>query len=298
MALRLLSGSRIFPRANAGAVFTGFNSNLTDRRQFSVQVPIRRNVFKHTLKEGKKKQIGLWTGLSSTLVAEMLGHAGYDWTVIDMEHSPNELKDVLLQLQVAQGHGTAEPVVRVPINEPVIVKRVLDLGAQTILFPLINTAEEAAAAVAATRYPPHGVRGVMSLARMNKYGYTSDYYHKAHEETCVICQVETMEAVANIPAIAAVEGVDAVFVGPSDLSASAGHLGNPLHPEVQAAIQGAIEACVANKIPCGFLSGDEAQVKQALSWGCTFAAVGSDMAVLTKNATALNARFQEFVGNK
>lgn len=264
---------------------------LGGQRSFSVQ-PLRKNVFKHNL--NKTKQIGLWTGLRSTLVAEMLTHSGYDWTVIDMEHSPNELNDVLLQLQAAQP-GKAEPVVRVPWNEPVIVKRVLDIGAQSILFPLVNTKEEAQQAVSATRYPPNGIRGVMSLARMNNYGKTPDYYKTAHEEICVIVQCETLEAVNNIPEIASVEGIDAVFIGPSDLSASMGHIGNFQHPDVQAAIKRAIETSVDHNIPCGFLSGNEDDVKKALDWGCSFAAVGSDMSVLTKNAAALCQRFKDYV---
>lgn len=270
----------------------GFNKTV----RFST-VPHRRNNFKHVLKAGKKKQIGLWTGLRSTLVAEMLTHAGFDWTVIDMEHSPNELNDVLLQLQVAQP-GKAEPIVRVPWNEPVIVKRVLDIGAQSVLFPYVNTRKEAEQAVLSTRYPPAGIRGVMSLARMNNYGKTPDYYKNAHQEICVIVQVETLEAVNNIAEIAKVEGVDAVFIGPSDLSASMGHIGHFAHPDVQATIKRGIESAVKAGIPCGFLSGNEDDVKKALDWGCTFAAVGSDMAVLTKQATALNQRFQDHVGNK
>lgn len=288
-------GNRILNLARSSVSLpsvVGFNNN---RRSFSTQ--LRKNVFKQTLKEGKRKQIGLWTGLRSTLIAEMLTHSGYDWTVVDMEHSPNELNDVLLQLQVAQS-GSAEPVVRVPWNEPVIVKRVLDIGAQSILFPLVETKEEAEQAVMSTRYPPAGIRGVMSLARMNNYGKAANYYKTAHEEICVIVQCETLKSVNNIPEIAAVEGVDAVFIGPSDLSASMGHIGNFGHPDVQAAIKRGIESANQHGIPVGFLSGNEDDARNALDWGCSFVAVGSDMSVLTKQATALLQRFQDHVNKK
>jgi len=189
-------------------------------------------------------------------------------------------------------------VISVPINEPVIVKRVLDLGCQTILFPLVNTAEEARQAVAATRYPTDeipGVRGVMSLARMNSYGMYTDYYQQSQHQVCVIVQAETIEAVNNIPEIAKVPGVDGIFVGPSDLSASMGFIGNAGHPDVQAAIKKAIEGCQAAGKPAGFLTGNEADAKKVIEMGYTFVAVGSDMLLLTKNATSLLGRFKEHV---
>ena len=259
---------------------------------------LRKNKFKAAIKRGDY-QIGLWSGLRSTLVAEMLTQvAAFDWTVVDMEHSPNELVDVLLQLQVAQ-QGHAEPMVRVPWNDPVMVKRVLDIGAQTIRIPMIQNAEAAAAAVAAVRYPQNGgVRGVMSLARMNNYGATTDYYLNAHKEMCVIVQCETEEAVENIPEIAKVPGVDGIFVGPSDLSASMGHIGNPYHASVQKMIKKAVGYCKKAGKPAGYLTGDEVQAKQMIDWGYTYVAVGSDMAVLTNSSRALANRFQEYVGKK
>merc|ERR1719487_1095928 len=163
--------------------------------------------------------------------------SGLNWFVIDMEHGPNEINDVLMQLQVSQ-HGNAEPVVRVPWNEIVTVKRVLDLGCQSIIFPWVNTAEEARRAVEATRYPGlgegSGVRGVMSLARMNNFGMRNpSYYREAAGQICNIVQIETLTAVENIEEIAAVDGVDALFVGPSDLSASMGYIGQGNHPDVK-----------------------------------------------------------------
>ncbi len=259
---------------------------------------LRKNKFKAAIRRGDY-QIGLWSGLRSTLVAEMLTQvAAFDWTVVDMEHWPNELGDVLVQLQVAQ-QGHAEPMVRVPWNEPVIVKRVLDIGAQTLLFPMVQNAEEAAAAVAATRYPQNGgIRGVMSLARMNNYGATPDYYLNAHKEICVVVQCETEEAVENIPEIAKVPGVDGIFVGPSDLSASMGHIGNPYQEDVQKMIKKAVNYCKKAGKPAGYLTGDEAQARQMLNWGYNFVAVGSDMAVLTGASRALADRFQDFVAKK
>eukprot|EP00747_Dinoflagellata_sp_TGD_P181532 gnl/TRDRNA2_/TRDRNA2_35401_c0_seq1.p1 gnl/TRDRNA2_/TRDRNA2_35401_c0~~gnl/TRDRNA2_/TRDRNA2_35401_c0_seq1.p1 ORF type:complete len:306 (+),score=65.40 gnl/TRDRNA2_/TRDRNA2_35401_c0_seq1:58-975(+) len=245
---------------------------------------VRVNHFKAAIKPcpGQKRQIGLWTGLRSTLVAEMISHvSGMDWFVIDMEHGPNEINDVLVQLQASQ-RGGAEPVVRVPWNEIVTVKRVLDLGAQSILFPWVNSAAEAQAAVDAMRYPREGVRGVMSLARMNNYGASNPHYYKeAANQLCTIVQIETVEAVDNIEEIAAVDGVDALFIGPSDLSASMGHIGNPGHPEVRAKIEEAIKRIAKTGKASGFLSGNHDDCRWVLSLGCNFCAVGSDMNFLT-----------------
>ena len=160
---------------------------------------IKKNKFKENILN-KKKQIGIWSCLSNNTIAEIISITGFDWSVIDMEHSPNDIQEVLTQLQVMEGHNT-EPVVRVPWNEPIMVKRILDMGAQTILFPFIQNAKEAKAAVAATRYPPKGIRGIMSAARMNKYGHVTDYYSVAEKEICVLVQCETKEAIKNIPEI-------------------------------------------------------------------------------------------------
>lgn len=253
---------------------------------------LRRNKFKRAIEKGER-QVGLWSGLRSTVIAEMLTHAGYDWIVVDMEHSPNELVDVMLQLQVIQP-GDAEPMVRVPWNDPVTVKRILDVGAQTLLFPMIQNAEEAELAVASTRYPDQGgIRGVMSLARMNAFGKIVDYYKIAHTEICVVAQCETVEAVENIPAIAAVEGVDGIFIGPSDLSASMGLIGQAGHKDVQAAIKRGLDLATAAGKPCGFLTADEAMARRMFDWGYCFVAVGSDLGVLTGSATALYERFKE-----
>ncbi|CAE7602901.1 hpcH [Symbiodinium sp. CCMP2592] len=273
----LLPSSLLDPSTSA-LVRRGFASDPTR---------VRQNLFKKGL-AGGARQIGLWTGIRSTLVAEMLSHvSGMDWFVIDMEHSPNELADVLLQLQASQ-RGEAEPVVRVPWAEPVVIKRVLDLGAQSLIFPWINTAEEAKAAVEATRYPSlGGIRGVMSLARMNNYGAQNPHYYKeAGTQICNIMQIETLEAVQNIEAIASVDGVDALFVGPSDLSASMGFIGQPQHPEVKQLIEQAFSRIVATGKAAGFLTANKSDAKWALKCGCQFVAVGSDMQMLTAASKA------------
>mmetsp|Transcript_34226 Transcript_34226/g.91346 ORF Transcript_34226/g.91346 Transcript_34226/m.91346 type:complete len:309 (-) Transcript_34226:25-951(-) len=262
---------------------------------------VRQNYFKAAIQPGQnqRRQIGVWTGLRSTLVAEMVSHvSGLDWFVIDMEHSPNELNDVLLQLQVSQ-RGHAEPVVRIPWNEPVVVKRVLDLGGQSLLFPWVNSAAEAHRAVLSTRYPAVGSRGVMSLARMNNYGAASPgYYQEASGQICNIMQIETMEAHRNIEEIAAVDGVDALFIGPSDLSASMGHIGNPGHPEVRAAIEDALARIAKTGKASGFLSANHEDCKWVLRHGCNFVAVGSDVQMLTATCRTSAANFHKFVSEE
>ena len=286
--------------------FSSSSSRSCSGKGGSSPSAVRINAFKAAISSSSDapKQIGLWTGLGSTLVAEMISHvSGFDWFVIDMEHSPNEIKDVMLQLQCSQ-HGDAEPVVRVPWNEPVIVKRILDLGAQTLIFPYVQTAQEAEAAVAATRYPGtmssgskiDGVRGVMSLARMNNYGaQIPHYYHEIADQVCNIVQVETVQALENIPEIAAVDGVDALFIGPSDLSASMGHLGNAGHPEVREAIERGFDLIAQSGKPGGFLSANPDDCKWVLQMdGCQFCAVGSDAAFLTNLCRAKAEEFKSF----
>lgn len=270
-------------------------TNAADTRQDPSIV--RKNSFKAAIRPapGQRRQIGVWTGLKSTLVAEMISCvSGFDWFVIDMEHGPNEIGDVLLQLQVSQ-HGGAEPVVRIPWNEPVIVKRVLDLGAQSIIFPWVNNAEEAQRAVDSTRYPPGGIRGVMSLARMNNFGAQNPHYYKeAADQICNIVQIETVEALNNLEEIAAVDGVDALFIGPSDLSASMGHIGNYQHPDVMDAIAKAFERIKATGKASGFLTANHKDAKWALQHGCNFCAVGSDTQMLTAAAKAAASDFHSF----
>src|SRR3954464_5346160 len=180
----------------------------------------------------QRPQIGLWCSLASNIVAELIAGSGFDWILIDTEHAPNEVPGVLSQLQAMSG-GRAEPVVRCAWNDAVLIKRILDIGGRSILVPFVENAQEAEAAVSATRYPPLGKRGVSVAPRANRYGRVADYHRKAHEEVCVLVQVETAAAVTQIEAIAAVEGVDGIFIGPSDLAADLGHLADNRHPEVQ-----------------------------------------------------------------
>ena len=248
------------------------------------------NPFKRAIKAGRL-QIGLWSSLASHVTVEIIAGSGFDWLLLDTEHSPNELPMVHGQLQAAVG-GTAHPVVRPPWNDPVVIKRFLDIGVQSFLIPYVQTEAEARAAVAATRYPPRGVRGVATAARASRFGRVKDYFARAEEELCVIVQVETRQALDNLEAIAQVEGVDGLFIGPSDLSADLGHLGNAGHPDVQAAIEDAIRRIQACGSIAGFLTGDERLARRYIELGCLVAAVGADVAILARGSEQLAARFK------
>src|SRR3972149_459460 len=200
-----------------------------------MELPV--NNFKRALKD-KKPQIGMWSSLPSHIVAEFLAGAGFDWVLLDTEHSPNELPMVQAQLHAMVG-GTATPVVRPAWNDMVLIKRYLDVGAQSLLLPYVQNEEEAKNAVRYTRYPPQGVRGVAGSTRSSGYGRIKDYFKRVHDELCLLVQVETRKAIANLDAIAAAEGVDGIFIGPNDLAADLGHLGNWQHPEVWKGMAGA-----------------------------------------------------------
>ncbi len=253
-----------------------------------MELPV--NAFKKALKEGKP-QIGLWSSLGSNMVAEGIAHSGFDWILLDTEHSPNELPGLVSQLQAMKG-GTATPIVRPAWNDAVLVKRLLDIGVQSLLFPFVQTPEEAKRAVAATRYPPHGIRGVATTARASNFGRVKDYLKKANDEICVLVQVETMEAIGRLREIASVDGVDGVFIGPSDLAASMGHLGNFQHADVQKVITAAIGEIRAAGKAGGYLTGVEDEARKRLAEGYQFVAVGSDNGVLLKNTDALAQRFK------
>jgi 2-keto-3-deoxy-L-rhamnonate aldolase RhmA len=249
-----------------------------------------RNEFKAALAAGQR-QIGIWSSLASNIAAEILSDAGFDWILLDCEHSPNEVPTLLTQLQAVRG-GSASAVVRPPWNDLVMVKRVLDLGPQSVLVPYVQTVEEAERAVLATRYPPKGLRGVSGGARSSRYGRIRDYLKKADDEICLLVQVETRESLDRLDDIAAVEGVDGVFIGPSDLSASFGHIGEFGHPEVQAAIEDAAKRIrKAGKAP-GILTGNEEEARRYLDWGFLFVAVGVDTGLLARHADALAKRFK------
>ncbi len=244
-----------------------------------------QNRFKRALAAGDR-QIGLWLSLASPAATEVAAGAGFDWLLIDMEHAPNELPDVAHHLRAAAG-GTAEPVVRVPWNDPVVVKRLLDIGAKSLLFPFVQSAEEARRAVSATRYLPQGIRGFAGTTRANRYGRVPDYAKGAAEEICVLVQCETRKAVADIAAIAAVDGIDGIFIGPADLAADMGHLADTQHAEVQAAILEAGQRIrAAGKAP-GFLSLREDETRRVLAGGFLFVAVHTDVALLARQTEAL-----------
>lgn len=250
---------------------------------------IRHNRFKRALAAGQR-QIGLWMSMVGPTAAEVIAPAGFDWLVLDTEHAPNELPDVLAQLRVLEG-AHPEAVVRPAWNDMVTIKRLLDAGAQTLLVPFVQNAAEAADAVRFMRYPPRGVRGVATAPRANRYGRVKDYAARVEDELCLLVQAETRAALAEIPAIAAVDGVDGIFVGPSDLAADMGHLGNPANPEVQAALKAAAEACAKAGKPAGILAPVEADARRYIEWGYRFVAVGSDLGLLRGAADGLAARF-------
>src|SRR5258707_10129933 len=197
-------------------------------------VEFQRNAFKHALAQGKL-QIGLWSSLCSNIAAEIISDSGFDWILLDTEHSPNEIPDLLSQLQAVQ-RGTATPIVRAAWNDAVLFKRILDIGAQSLLVPFVQNPEEARRAVAATRYPPSGIRGTAGSSRASRYGRVKDYLKKANEEICLLVQVETRQALDQIEAIAKVDGIDGVFIRPAGLAASRGHIGDIHHPTVQKAL--------------------------------------------------------------
>jgi 4-hydroxy-2-oxoheptanedioate aldolase len=253
-----------------------------------VDLPV--NTFKRAITSGRQ-QIGLWCSLSSNLAIESVAGAGFDWLLIDTEHSPNELDMVLTQLQAVAPYAS-HPIVRPAWNDMVLIKRFLDIGAQTLLIPYVQTAEEAASAVAYTRYPPKGVRGVAAATRASRFGRVKDYAQRASEEICVLVQIETRQGLDNLEAIARVDGVDGVFIGPGDLAADLGHVGNIPHPEVQSAIDDAIRRVKACGKAPGILMGDEKLARHYIELGCLFTAVGADIVLLARESEKLRAKYQ------
>jgi 4-hydroxy-2-oxoheptanedioate aldolase len=249
-----------------------------------------RNAFKHAIAAGRL-QIGLWSSLCSNIVADILADSGFDWILLDTEHSPNELPGLVAQLQ-ALARGTATPIVRPAWNDAVLVKRIMDIGAQTLLVPFVQDAEEARRAVAATRYPPLGIRGTAGGSRASRYGRVEDYLKTANAEVCLLVQVETRAALDRLKEIAAVDGVDGVFIGPSDLAASLGHVGELAHPEVQREIERAAQRLKAAGKPAGILSTNEEEVRRYIGWGYTFVAVGADNVILSRGADRLAKIFK------
>lgn len=254
---------------------------------------INRNLFKQALHR-RELQIGLWSTLCSNVAAEVVAHSGFDWLLLDTEHSPNELPDLLGQLQ-AMGRSTTTPVVRAAWNDTVLIKRILDIGAQSVLLPYVQSAEEARRAVAAVRYPPRGVRGVSAGSRASNYGRIKDYLHKADEQICLLVQIETRAALEQLEAIAGVDGIDGVFIGPADLSASLGHLGDPQHADTQKALQDAGGRLRKLGKAAGILTVVEADARRFIEWGYNFVAVGIDTALLARSADALARSFRGLI---
>jgi 4-hydroxy-2-oxoheptanedioate aldolase len=253
-----------------------------------VDLPVNR--FKQALKDGQQ-QIGLWNSIPGPLVAEALAGCGFDWVVIDTEHAPTDVPDVLGMLQ-AMAPYPVSAVVRPAANDPVLIKRLLDFGAQTLILPYIQSAEEAQAAVAAVRYAPRGMRGVAGLTRASRFGAVADYTRRADAEICLILQVETALALSRIEEIAATDGVDGLFIGPADLAASMGHPGALDHPAVKAAIKDAIRRITATGKPAGILTSDAAFARACMGWGTRFTAVGMDIGLMLQAARGLAASYR------
>ncbi|MGY4831331.1 HpcH/HpaI aldolase family protein [Sphaerotilaceae bacterium SBD11-9] len=242
------------------------------------------NAFQQLLKSsGGHPPIGTWIMSASPLIAEAIGCAGFDWGLIDMEHAPLDVPGVVQMLQ-AVASTKMLPIVRVPWNDAVVVKRVLDAGATTLLFPMVQNAAEATQAVAATRYPPEGVRGVAGMSRGSRFGTTPHYVKTANPHIGVVVQLESPGALQQLDAIAAVKGVDALFIGPADLSAAMGHVGEPHHPAVLDCMAQAAQRCKALGIPVGTIGDTPELVAQHRAGGFDFVAIGSDLGLMMRGA--------------
>ncbi|KAA1011500.1 4-hydroxy-2-oxoheptanedioate aldolase [Paraburkholderia panacisoli] len=250
------------------------------------------NPFKAALANGQR-QIGFWLSMADAYLAEVSATAGFDWLLIDAEHAPNDVRSILSQLQAVAPYR-AEAVVR-PVNgDPALLKRLLDIGARNLLVPMIDTADQARACVAAVRYPPHGIRGVGSaVGRASRWNSRVDYLDIADSEVCLLVQAETVTALENLPAICEVDGIDGVFIGPADLAASMGHRGKPGHPEVQSAIEAAMRTIIASGKAAGTLTSDPALARRYLDLGCTFVATGVDILMFANAARKLAREFIE-----
>ncbi len=258
-------------------------------------MPAPVNRFKQALRDGQK-QIGCWSAFADAYATEIMGTAGFDWLVIDGEHAPNDLQTISGQVAALQ-HEHSEAVVRIPIGRDWIIKQVLDAGCQTILVPLVETAEQAREMARAMRYPPDGIRGMGGAgARASRFSEITDYVTTANDQVCLLVQVETAAAMDNLDDILAVDGVDGVFIGPADLSADMGFPGNPAHPDVAAAIESGLGKIAASDKAAGILAFDDETAQRYLGWGAQFLAVGMDVVIMIKAARALRNRWSERLG--
>ncbi|MCB1445483.1 MAG: 4-hydroxy-2-oxoheptanedioate aldolase [Rhizobiaceae bacterium] len=254
-------------------------------------MPAPKNHFKAALREGRV-QIGLWVALTSPYAAEICGGAGYDWLLVDAEHAPNDIQTLVAQVQALAKYPVGV-IVRPPIGEAWIVKQILDIGAQTVLVPMVETKEQAEAMVRAMRYPPHGMRGVgAALARASNFNRIPDYLQTANDEVCLLLQIESRAGLANLDAIASVDGVDGVFIGPADLAADMGFLGKPGAPEVQAAVEDALKRIQGHGKAAGILTADQALAKRYIEIGATFVGIGSDVGLFANATSRLIADFR------
>ncbi|NVO25549.1 4-hydroxy-2-oxoheptanedioate aldolase [Donghicola mangrovi] len=255
-------------------------------------MPAPVNPFKQALLD-KRPQIGLWLALANDTTAEICGSAGFDWLLIDGEHAPNDLPLIQSQLR-ALAASPAHAIVRIPVGEAWMIKQVLDIGAQTVLVPMIETRDQAQAMVRAKLYPPHGIRGVgAALARASAYNRIPDYLATANDQTCLLLQIESMAGLAALDDIASVEGIDGIFIGPADLAADMGYLGKPGAPEVQAAVEDALRRILSHGKAAGILTGDQTLARRYLALGATFVGVGNDVGLLAVSTAALARDFKK-----
>ena len=253
-------------------------------------MPAPLNPFKAALRDGKTL-FGCWLGLADTFSAELMGTAGFDWLVIDGEHAPNDLRSITTQLQVLAA-SDSHAIVRVPVGETYLIKQVLDAGAQTVLVPMVDSADQARQLVRDVTYPPKGDRGVgYALTRAARFSEIADYGTTADDQTCLLVQVENVKGMEALDDILAVEGIDGVFIGPADLAADMGHMGDPMHPDVQAAIMDALKRIRAAGRAPGILSTRDEMTHAALEAGAQFVAVGADVLILAQGARALAAKW-------
>ncbi|WP_407491939.1 HpcH/HpaI aldolase family protein [Pseudooceanicola sp. MF1-13] len=248
-----------------------------------------KNRFKAALKEGRH-QVGFWNTIAGPIVPEALAAHGFDWIVVDTEHTTTEAFQVHASLQAIAAYPEVSAVVRPVSNDPAYIKRYLDMGAQTLMIPFVQSVEEAEAAVTAMRYPPRGIRGMAGGTRASRYGMVKDYMTRAEEELCLIVQVETVDAMEHLEDIAQVDGVDAVFIGPADLSGSMGHPGNQAHPDVVAAIEDGFSRLKKIGVPSGILTLNEDFARRLMDLGSGFTAIGTDISSMMRDVGAVKGR--------
>ncbi|MDR6953314.1 4-hydroxy-2-oxoheptanedioate aldolase [Ancylobacter sp. 3268] len=248
------------------------------------------NPFKRAILAGQQ-QIGFWNSMASTTATEILAGSGFDWLLLDAEHAPNDVPGIMAQLQAMAG-DTTHPVVRIPVNDPIVMKRYLDIGTLSFLVPMVETVAQAQAVVAATRFAPDGVRGFAGASRATRFGRVKNYHQRAHEELCLLVQIETQQGLDNLEAIAAVPGIDGLFIGPGDLSADLGYLGDQGNPVIVELIEKTIHRIVAAGKPSGILTGDETLARRYMAAGCTFTAVGIDTGLLARSTEAIARKFK------